>query len=79
MDLRMDLTEAERKAREYVKKKYGKKVKIFFKSTSKEHGGWLIEGEVYIRKAIIFTNKRHSDLDYIQRLEKTHIIKRPDD
>lgn len=58
MDLRMDLAEAERKAREYVKKKYGKKVKIFFKSTSKEHGGWLIEGEVYIRKAIIFTNKR---------------------
>jgi len=58
MDLRMDLTEAERKAREYVKKKYGKKVKIFFKSTCKEHDGWLIEGEIKIIKALIFTDKR---------------------
>ena len=39
-----------------------KKIKILIKETSRGHDGWLVNGEIHIRKALIFTDKRRFNL-----------------
>ena len=59
----MNVVEAEGMARRYIKKRYSnRKIKILIKETSRGHDSWLVNGEIYIRKALIFTDKRRFNL-----------------
>ena len=61
--IKMDVAEAESRARRYIKKKYSnRKIKILIKETSRGHDGWLVNGEIHIRKALIFTVERRFNL-----------------
>jgi len=59
----MDVVEAEGMARRYIKKRYSnRKIKILIKETSRGHGSWLVKGEIHLRKALIFTDKRRFNI-----------------
>jgi len=59
----MDVVEAEGMARRYIKKRYSnRKIKILIKETSRGHDSWLVKGEIHLRKALIFTDKRRFNI-----------------
>ena len=59
----MDVVEAESRARRYIKKKYSnRKIKMLIKEISRGHDSWLVNGEIHIRKALIFTVERRFNL-----------------
>ena len=54
----MNVAEAESRRKKYN----NRKIKILIKETAREHDSWLINGEIHLRKALIFTDKRKFNL-----------------
>jgi len=59
----MDVVEAESRARRYVKKKIQQqKNQDIHQGNIRGRDSWLINGEIHLRKALIFTDKRRFNL-----------------